>query len=199
MTSGSSKTRRRFLLVSSAAGAGLLTGCVTNAGEKSGEKAKEVTATEDLMREHGVLRRALLVYVESAKRLRHSKTRSLPEALARTAQLFRRFGEDYHEKKLEEAHIFPPLRQAGGPAARYVDVLTAQHQRGRDITDYIQASAGKGHLQGEHLAHVLETMVLMYQHHTAREDTDVFPAWKAALSGKQYDEMGDKFEEIEHQ
>jgi len=29
--------------------------------------------------------------------------------------LFRSFGEDYHEKKLEEAHIFPTIKKAGGP------------------------------------------------------------------------------------
>ena len=31
----------------------------------------------------------------------------MPSAIARTAKLFRSFGEDYHERKLEEAYIFP--------------------------------------------------------------------------------------------
>ena len=39
----------------------------------------------------------------------------------------------------------------------------------------------------------------MYEHHAAREDTVVFPAWKDTLSSRQLDEMGDTFEEIEHQ
>ena len=39
----------------------------------------------------------------------------------------------------------------------------------------------------------------MYQNHTAREDTIVFPAWKDALSEQQLHEMGDKFEDIERQ
>ncbi len=39
----------------------------------------------------------------------------------------------------------------------------------------------------------------MYRNHAAREDTVVFPAWKKTLSKKQYDEMGDKFEDIERQ
>ncbi len=199
MTPDVSATRRRFLVASSTLGAGLLGACVATPGTKGQGEAKEVTATEDLMREHGVLRRALLVYQHCAVQLRHGHRRGLPEALARTAQLFRRFGEDYHERQLEEAHIFPALRQAGGPAARYVDVLTAQHQRGREITDYIHAAATKRHLPGGRLARVLDAMVLMYQHHTAREDTDVFPAWKAALSARQYDEIGDKFEQIERQ
>jgi hypothetical protein len=37
----------------------------------------------------------------------------------------------------------------------------------------------------------------MYMNHAAREDTVVFPAWKEALSAKEYDAAGDKFEDIE--
>jgi hemerythrin-like domain-containing protein len=49
------------------------------------------------------------------------------------------------------------------------------------------------------LARSLESFVLMYRNHAAREDTIVFPAWKKALTAKEYEEMGEKFEEIEHQ
>ena len=123
------------------------------------------------------------------------------EALARTAKLFRSFGEDYHERMLEEAHIFPAVRKVGGPAAAYVDILKAQHDRGREITDYILSVVGKGMISAddaEPLARAFETFVLMYQNHTAREDTIVFPAWKDALSAHQLHEMGERFEEIEH-
>ena len=86
---------------------------------KSDENAEggEVTATEDLMREHGVLRRALLVFIETAPKLRSNASAVAPDALQRTAKLFRAFGEDYHEKKLEEAYIFPAVKRAGGPTA----------------------------------------------------------------------------------
>jgi len=70
------------------------------------------------MREHGVLRRALLVYAEPAPRLRANPGIVDPKALNDTAKLFRTFGEDYHERKLEEAHVFPAVRKAGGPCAR---------------------------------------------------------------------------------
>jgi hypothetical protein len=39
----------------------------------------------------------------------------------------------------------------------------------------------------------------MYEEHAAIEDTVVFPAWKAVLSPKELDAMGDRFEEIEHE
>src|SRR6266481_3715718 len=117
--------RRQWLATACSLGAGvILLGCnVPPAGkdeadeesDKEGVKsaATEVGAAEDLMREHGVLRRALLVYQESASKLRNTST--IPsEPLQKNAQLFRAFGEEYHEKKLEEAYIFPAVKKAGG-------------------------------------------------------------------------------------
>jgi hemerythrin-like domain-containing protein len=39
----------------------------------------------------------------------------------------------------------------------------------------------------------------MYEHHAAREDTVIFPAWKRTMTEGQLDEMGERFEEIEHE
>ena len=142
--------RRRLLVTAGMASAGLLL-ATTDVGvvraadtRKKDEEKKEVSAVEDLMREHGVLRRALLVYRESATKLRGDPASIDPKALYQTAVLFRTFGEDYHERKLEEPYIFRTVRNAGGPTASYVDVLIAQHNRGREITDYILAITGKG-------------------------------------------------------
>jgi hemerythrin-like domain-containing protein len=172
----------------------------TESQPKKADDEPEVTATEDMMREHGVLRRALVVYSETAKQLRTNAARVPLEALQHTAKLFRTFGEDYHEKKLEEAYVFPAVKKAGAAHAELVDVLTAQHQRGREITDYVLSvtAAPKIGARAAELASVLEGFVRMYESHTAREDTVVFPAWKKALTTKELDEMGDKFEAIEH-
>ena len=198
--------RRRLLTTAGIVGAALFSttsgfGAVTaEKGKKRGEE-KEVAAVEDLMREHGVLRRALLVYAELVPKLR-ANPGSLPtDAIARTAKLFRTFGEDYHERMLEEPYIFPAVNKAGGAAAAYVDVLKAQHDRGREITDYILAVTGRGTIgtsDAEPLTRAFESFVLMYQNHTAREDTIVFPAWKGVLSERQLREMGERFEDIEH-
>lgn len=168
--------------------------------QNEGAKGGEVTATEDLMREHGVLRRALFVYSETAMKLRADPSSVSPDALQKTAKLFRAFGEEYHEKKLEEAYIFPAVKSAGGAAAVYPDILVAQHSRGREITDYILSvtqGAKLGAGNAESLARAMESLVRMYRAHAAREDTIIFPAWKQTLTAKQLDEMGDKFEEIE--
>ncbi|HSS96677.1 MAG TPA: hemerythrin domain-containing protein [Terriglobales bacterium] len=175
---------------------------LASAEQKESEaKEPEVTATEDLMREHGVIRRALLVYAETVPKLRQNASLVDPAALRQTAQLFRTFGEDYHEKMLEEEHIFPLVRKQGANLQHYVDVLIAQHQRGREITDYILSVTNAGKISTMHaepLAKVFEGFVRMYENHAAREDTIIFPAWKTNFTDKQLDEISDQFEDIEH-
>jgi len=86
------------------------------------------------MREHGVLNRILLIYDESARRL--DAQQQLPiDVLAKSADLIRRFIEQYHEK-LEEDFLFPRFEKAN----RLVDLvatLRRQHQAGRALTDTI--------------------------------------------------------------
>jgi len=171
-------------------------------GKDEQEKGKEVTAVEDLMREHGVLRRALFVYSETAGRLRSDPSQVPPDALYKTAKLFRDFGEDYHEKKLEEAHIFPVIKQSAGPVSDYPHILIAQHTRGREITAFLLEKTKGAKIEYSDagpLALALEAMVRMYRPHAAREDTVVFPAWKQILTAEQLDEMNEKFEDIEHE
>ena len=202
------QSRRRLLHNSVALGtiaaAGIpLLGEASQAEKKpeSEKKEPEVTATEDLMREHGVIRRALLVYYEVIPELRQNPPTVDASALQQTAKLFRTFGEDYHERMLEEQHIFPLIRKQGTALKQYADVLTEQHNRGREITDYVLAVTTGGKISSAHaepLAKVFETFVLMYQNHAAREDTIVFPAWKKNYTDKQLDEISDQFEDIEH-
>jgi hemerythrin-like domain-containing protein len=200
--------RRSLLAAASLAGGGLLLAQGALAEEhKKGSKGgagqeKPVGAVEDLMREHGVIRRALLVYEETAPKLRTAPGSVPPDALNRTAKLIHDFGEEYHERKLEEAYIFPEVKKAGGPAAALPDVLKAQHDRGREITEYVIAVTGKGAIgtgDAEPMAHALESFVRMYANHAAREDTILFPAWSQALSTRRLHELGEKFEEIEKQ
>src|SRR5215475_12553487 len=108
----------------------------TSSGKASGKEgqtvAKETPATEDLMREHGILRRALIVYGEVAKQLMSGRAAQVDaSALAETAKLFREFGENYHERKLEEEHVFPEVIKVGTAEQALVKVLKQQHQRGR--------------------------------------------------------------------
>jgi hemerythrin-like domain-containing protein len=162
------------------------------------EDEEEVSAVEDLMREHGVIRRVIVVYREAAARLRAKPASVPPDALQKAAKLMRSFGEDYHEKQLEEAHIFPALAKDAALAGT-LRALVAQHQRGREITEYVLAVTQKaiGAPSAEPLAKTLEAFARMYEEHAAVEDTIVFPAWKEKLSPKELDALGEKFEDIE--
>jgi len=159
-------------------------------------KDEDVGAVEDLMREHGVLRRTILAFRACAVRLGAGQVVDA-QALHRAAQLFRTFGEEYHEKKLKEENIFPQVKKAGGEGARLVDVLLAQHRRGREIISYVLDASNGTTFDGKEMANALHSFELMYEHHTAREDTILFPAWKKAIGPHEVEEMGDKFEDIE--
>src|SRR5262245_45728316 len=104
--------RRRFLASAAALGvgplalsAGRLRGEGKDADEKKKSSEEDVSAPEDLMREHGVLNRILLIYEEGLRRL-GDKEEVTPDVFQKPAELVRRFVEDYHEK-LEEKFIFP--------------------------------------------------------------------------------------------
>lgn len=185
------RDRRAFLTLAPVA----LVACRDAASPSSEHDVDDVSATEDLMREHGVIRRVLVVYRECATRLRATPSAPVAEPLQRAAALMRKFGEDYHEKQLEDAHIFPVLAKTN--IAATIATLTAQHQRGREITELLVSKSTNDPKNAESLARTLEAFARMYEEHAAIEDTIVFPAWKKALSKKQLDQMGDLFEEIE--
>src|SRR5690348_17871740 len=93
--------------------------------------------------------------------------------LVSAADIIRRFVEDYHEK-LEEDFLFPRFRKAG-KLVDLVDVLLAQHQGGRRLTDLTMQFATNQALKNPDdrakLADSLRQFIRMYNPHEAREDT----------------------------
>jgi hemerythrin-like domain-containing protein len=199
-------SRRRFLRLTAIAGAGLLASPrigVARPGEPAGketEPEEEVTPAEDLMREHGVLKRVLLVYREAIRRIDAGEDLP-PEALADAAGIIRRFIEEYHEK-LEEDHLFPRFRKAG-KLVDLVDILARQHEAGRILTGRIlqlaSARALKSPDDRKKLSGDLGLFVRMYEPHEAREDTVLFPALRKVIGPREYDALGEDFEKKEHE
>ena len=193
-------SRRRLILGAGSLSAGLFGVALAQSDNQEKVTEGEVTANEDLMREHGIIRRALFVYSAAGVQARRDPSSIPLPSLLDTAKLFREFAEDYHERGLEETHIFPVVRLLKTPVANLPDVLLAQHQRGREINNYIHKVAAGNALaasEAERFAATLDALVAMYGPHAAREDTVLFPTWKAALGDKRYDEMGEQFEELE--
>src|SRR5207237_6293708 len=108
-------TRRALLgvfpILGVAAVAGMPVLAVEQKKNKKEEKEEEgVSANEDLMREHGILKRVLLIYEEIIRRAGAEQDFS-PKVVIDSVTVIRKFIEDYHEK-LEEDHLFPRFRRA---------------------------------------------------------------------------------------
>ncbi len=167
-------------------------------GQKPNQ-AEDVSPEEDLMREHGILKRVLLIYRESLRRLDANQDLK-PELLAQSAGIIRSFIEDYHEK-LEENQLFPRFEKAG----KLVDLVTTlrqQHQAGRRLTDITLRLATAGPMKDpatrRELTQSLQQFIRMYEPHEAREDTNLFPAFHKIVTPHEHDALGDEFEAQEH-
>jgi len=195
-------TRRSFLLKGGIVSATLMVPGVAGfalqekGGEKAGEEV-EVSPTEDLMREHGLLNRVLLVYEESARRL-SNKGGLDPKVLSDAAGIIKNFIENYHEK-LEEDYLFPRFEKAG-KLTDLVAVLRQQHRAGREVTAQIlQLAAAKSAADRQKLVAAIGAFVRMYRPHEAREDTVLFPALHWIVSAHEFGALGDDFEKKEHE
>jgi hemerythrin-like domain-containing protein len=198
-------SRRWLLGISvSAAGAIALSACdrpQPKAAEPGAPAEDEVPVTppEDLMREHGVLKRVLLIYREGIRRVEAGA--ELPvQALNAGAAIIRSFIEDYHEQ-LEEKHVFPKLEQAG-KLADVTAVLRTQHARGRVLTDRVSAATSTApaldQVKRDAVVQDMSAFIRMYEPHEAREDTVVFPALRQVVPAKEFRDMADMFEDEEH-
>jgi hemerythrin-like domain-containing protein len=194
------RSRRNFLgsglktaIIAGVAGAGLLPSC-----KEGDEEDKEVSPPEDLMQEHGLLNRVLLIY--DTCRLHIINNEHFPiEALSNSAGIVRTFVEDYHEKQ-EENYLFPRFKKAG-LLTDLVQVLLNQHQAGRTITEEILQLTKAQTLtanDNQRLVGLLTSFNTMYRPHEAREDTILFPAFRKIVSRHEYDSLGEEFENNEH-
>ena len=201
-------SRRSFLRQTSIAGAGLLAQLALAQqkpeGKEKGDKETadaKISPAEDLMREHGVLNRILLIYDEHLRMLAEKKPFD-GSILVSAAEMIRHFVEEYHEK-LEEDFLFTRFRKAG-KHVKLVDTLQAQHKAGRELTAKIRELGATATLKyvssdTEKLADALRAFLRMYRPHEAREDTVLFPAFRSIVSPHEYDALGEDFEKKEDQ
>jgi hemerythrin-like domain-containing protein len=194
----SNYNRRKFLrqtvvagTVTSIAGITLLSSC-------NDQSDKEVSPPEDLMQEHGLLNRVLLIYDACKIHLIHKETFPV-QSLANAANVIRTFVEDYHERQ-EENYLFPRFEKAN-QLTSLVQTLRQQHQAGRNITEQIMQltkSQTSSDRDTQKLIQLLTAFNIMYRPHESREDTVLFPAFRKIVSNHEYDSLGEEFENNEH-
>ena len=178
------------LLIASAAGP-------HRAQAEETDQAKEVTPPEDLMREHGVLNRVLLVYEAGLQKFARGEDFNVA-ILSRAAGIVHEFIEDYHERN-EEQQLFPRFRKAG-QMVEFVNVLYQQHQAGRRLTDTILGLVPASRAPGENRSRLIasvQSFIAMYRPHEAREDTELFPKLRDIVSPHEFDAMAEDFERDE--
>jgi hemerythrin-like domain-containing protein len=172
---------------------------VEHGHKKATASEPEVTPPEDLMREHGVLDRVLLLY-EAGMRKFASNEDFDPALMTQSAQIIRDFINNYHEKS-EEEHVFPRFKKAG-KMVDLVGILLRQHDAGRKVTETILKLAPSSRANADdrkQLVGAMQSFITMYRPHAAREDTDLFPKLKDVVSPNEYDSMAEDFEKKEHE
>ena len=194
---GRRKLLKAGIIAAAAGGIYMLSSCKSKE-EKSEGEGQEVSPPEDLMQEHGLLNRILLIYDNCSTNL-SNKQSSPVEAITNAAAIVRSFVEDYHEKQ-EENYLFPRFEKANQLTA-LVQTLRRQHQAGRNLTDQIaqlSKQATRTDKETERLIQLLNSFNTMYRPHEAREDTVLFPAFRKLVSKNEYDSLGEEFENNEH-
>ena len=159
-----------------------------------------LSPVEDLMQEHGILDRLLLIYEETIKRIDNKDPFHLSIVIQAT-QIIQSFIEKYHEK-LEEEYIFP-LFIAHRKDVRLVRALNRQHQKGREITAQILAlTTGKKTVDQKvkrMLKELMQKYISLYRPHMAREETQLFPNLRSIITHKEFDQLAKKCEKKEEQ
>jgi hemerythrin-like domain-containing protein len=155
---------------------------------------------DDLMREHGVLKRVLLCYREMIDRVQAGGPLDAQD-VHDAALIIHDYIEGFHEG-LEEGYVFPRLVTAGR-LADTVTTLLVQHANGRVITQTLLRESSAGSVvspdTAAQLASAMQAFDRMYEPHEAREDTVVFPAFREIVPAAELADLGQQFADLEHQ
>ena len=163
---------------------------------KNGDEKLIVSAVEDLMKEHGILNRLLLIYEKFIDMINNNNQINF-KLLYASVLIIRRFIEDYHEKT-EEKYVFPKVRHIN---PNLIDELIKQHRESHKITDKLISICQNPNenKNQEEIKTLLELFVYMYRYHETREDTEVFVWFKKSMNKKEYEEMSIFFEKEEEE
>lgn len=174
---------------------------ITNTIENEENKV-EISPTEDLMREHGILHRILLIYRDALKYLRGQKINNqvnIYSVIYNTAVIAQQFIENYHQK-LEENYVFPKFKQNPEYSA-LISTLVNQHNAEQELTNrilyYSSLKSSCYFVINLNLICLMSSYIRMYDPHSAREDTVVFPELHNLVSQKEFKKLGEIFENIE--
>ena len=102
-----------------------------------------------------------------------------------------------HHQVLEQDYVFP-IVQKDAQYHELVDTLFAQHEAAKCLTDHTLATL-QSEFAHKRLIALLSDFIEMYEPHSAREDTVVFPAFHQMTPADEFNDLGELFESIEEQ
>jgi hemerythrin-like domain-containing protein len=199
--------RRALLRLTGAAAAALALPAAAQNGSGAGKRGEPrdrdeqpASPAEDLMHDHGLLDRVLLVYEETLRRMNGGDQVAQLDVVGDAAGIVRDYVEGHHEK-LEEAYIFPRFERAQ-QQTDLVKVLREQHAAGRRLTEKVSqlaksSGALKDPVQRLQLESAMRDFIRMYRPHESREDTVLLPALRKMLSRGEYQALGAQFRKSE--
>jgi hemerythrin-like domain-containing protein len=160
--------------------------------------AYAVSPAEDLLREHGVTQRLLLIFEEGARRIETNQ--ELPtDPFLSALDIARRFVDEYHAR-VEEEQVFPQFERAQR-LGELIPVLRRQHRVAARISEQLAQSFGSGAAEtpaarGSTIA-LLRSYARMQRAHEARESTLLIPAMRAIMTAGAFDALYDAVKQKE--
>ena len=183
--------QRRGLLLRAAS---LVPASIIHPAAGARTNAARPTPNEDLMQEHGLVTRVILVYGRAIELLNSNQAIDLA-LIGRAAQIVARVIHGHHEVE-EERIVFPVVEKTAG-MQKLTSTLRGQHNAARGITAIIGRNAGavsvKEPARRKELIVAMQNFINMYGPHGAHEDTEIYPAFRDALTRDEYAKVAEQF------
>jgi hemerythrin-like domain-containing protein len=154
-----------------------------------------LTPNEDLMHEHGLVTRVILIYKRAGELLDANEKLDVA-GVGEAAKLIA--GAIHGNHEVEEEQIIFPLVEKSADLQSLTAILRGQHNAARALTAAIgknATTAAISNAQGrKELTTAMRDFANMYEAHGAYEDTVIYPAFRHAVSDEQYRKYGQQFQ-----
>ncbi len=159
---------------------------------------KESSPTEDLMKEHGVIERIMLIYQRMIEKAITGQEVDV-SVINRASKMVNEYVSKHHEHD-EEEYVFPKFREANY-IVDLVDTLEHQHNVSRELNLQVMELSSKGaEITQDEAVRLLDLcgmFINMYLPHISRENTILFPTFFDIVSPEYVQDTKKKMEDEE--
>lgn len=157
-------------------------------------------ATKALIEEHEAVKTVLQVLKKINSKIEKGENINVSH-LEEIVEFFQIFVDQCHHSK-EEVDLFPAIESFGYEAdGELIKELQDEHQKGRmivrSIKDAIDGYKGGNEALVTEIGGNISALISLFEEHTKKEDTILFPRADKLLSEDDQNEMYDQFEDIE--